>query len=153
MIKCRSCEDPTLVFVFGSNESGIHGAGAAEHAENFHGAISGQAFGYQHNCLSALANNSAIRHSFAIPTKDPGIFKRLRLKEIEAYIRAFKRFALYYQTLRFDVTRIGCGLAGYEDKDIAPFFLEHPSNVILPQEWVDYLNANTEYNQNPNFGD
>ena len=40
-----------------------------------------------------------------------------------------------YLKKRTKVTRIGCGLAGYKDEDMAPFFKDAPYNCLLPDEW------------------
>lgn len=111
------------VFVFGSNLAGIHGAGAALFAKQNHGAIQGQGIGLQGN-------------SYAIPTKDHQI-KTLPISEIKKHVNVFITFAIENPKLIFNVTRIGCGLAGYKNKDIAPLFLDAKNlkNVNLPEEW------------------
>ena len=109
------------IFVFGSNERGAHGAGAALFAESFCGARYGIGFG--------LAGNS-----FAIPTKDYSI-KTLPLEAVASYVRQFLYFAEQNPDLIFYVTRIGCGLAGFTDIDIAPLFKDAPDNCILPDMW------------------
>lgn len=109
------------IFVFGSNLAGRHGKGAALTAFKAHGAIYGQGYGLQGN-------------SFAIPTKDEDI-KTLPLGKIRGYVDSFIKFASLNPQLKFSVTRIGCGLAGYEDADIAPMFEKAPENCILPAGW------------------
>jgi hypothetical protein len=113
------------IFVFGSNLAGVHGAGAALYARKHAGAINGIGIGLQGS-------------SYAIPTKDERI-KTLPLHEIRAYVEDFLVFAAHHPEWRFLMTRIGCGLAGYKDKDIAPMFAKVPSNVVLPPEWVEFL--------------
>lgn len=109
------------IFVFGSNLSGIHGAGAAKFARENHGAILGKGTGLQGN-------------SYAIPTKDWQI-KTLPLSNIKPFVDEFLVFASQHPEMRFNVTRIGCGLAGYTDKDIAPMFRGAPENCTLPEGW------------------
>ena len=109
------------IFVFGSNEAGRHGAGAAAHACLYHGAVRGQGFGMQGT-------------SFAIPTKDVNI-RSLPLENIATYVAAFCRFARRHVDARYYVTRIGCGLAGYTDEQIAPMFRDAPENCFLPEGW------------------
>ena len=111
------------IFVFGSNLAGRHGKGAALHARLVHGAIYGQGFGYQGN-------------SYAIPTKN-GLLQTMSLTSIQKYVNYFLEFANSYPDLRFNVTRIGCGLAGYKDTDIAPMFKGAPINCNLPEGWRD----------------
>jgi hypothetical protein len=101
------------IFVFGSNEAGRHGKGAALEAKERHGAIYGQADGLQGN-------------SYGIPTKDRQL-KPLPLKEIGKYVRDFLYFAKDNPDLNFMVTPIGCGLAGYSVGDIAPLFAQYPA--------------------------
>ena len=113
------------VFVFGSNESGIHGAGAAAFAEKALGAIRGQGFG--------LAGKT-----FAIPTKDWNI-QTLHIDTISFYVKRFLSFAEKNPQLRFYVTKIGCGLAGWQPRDIAPLFEGAPENLIFPKEFADIL--------------
>jgi hypothetical protein len=112
------------VFVFGSNEAGIHGAGAAQLAHAMFGAKYGQGFGM-------------MGKSFGIPTKDWSI-KNLGLSDIEFYVRRFIRFTKLHPELVFLVTKIGCGLAGYVPRQIAPMFdyPEEHKNVILPVEFA-----------------
>lgn len=109
------------IFVFGSNEAGRHGAGAALYARLRQGAIYGQGEGLQGN-------------SYGIPTKDAQI-KTLPLHIIAVYVKHFKEFAVDNPDMTFQVTPIGCGLAGYTPADIAPLFLDAPSNCILPAEF------------------
>lgn len=118
------------MFVFGSNEAGIHGAGAAWLAFNQFGARKYLGFG-------------PAGQSFAIPTKDWDI-KVLPLDVIEFYIKRFIAFVEQCpveDVVRFYVTKIGCGLAGYKVEDIAPFFapLRNDSRVFLPQEFIDII--------------
>lgn len=110
-----------MIFVFGSNLAGRHGLGAALYALQNHGAIYGQGVGLQGN-------------SYAIPTKDRNI-KTLPIKVIMEYVDEFIMFATEHKELTFHVTRIGCGLAGYTDNQIAPLFKWAPNNCVLPDEW------------------
>jgi len=107
------------VFVFGSNLKGIHGAGAARLAYEKFNAVWGVEFGSTGRC-------------FAIPTKGYKI-ETLPLKKIEPYISIFLEYAKKSPDKIFLVTQIGCGLAGYKPKDIAPLFKGYSENVILPQ--------------------
>lgn len=113
------------IFVFGSNTQGRHGKGAALEARLKHGAIYGQSRGLQGN-------------SYAIITKD------LRHNEwplvyIEQQVRDFLVFAKEHPDWTFNVTPIGCGLAGFTPYHIAPLFVDAPKNVILPQIFLDVI--------------
>ena len=110
-----------MIFVFGSNLAGRHGKGAALEARQKHGAIYGKGVGLQ-------------GRSYAIPTKDANI-RTLRLTTIREYVKDFIEFAKAHPEMTFNVTRIGCGLAGYKDKDIAPMFRDAPANCNLPDGW------------------
>lgn len=110
------------VFVFGSNLAGRHGKGAALYARINCGAIYGQGEGLQGS-------------SYAIPTKDRSI-KSLPLDEIKSGVVRFLEFAKAHAEMKFVVTRIGCGLAGYTDEQIGPFFSNSPHNCTLPKEWT-----------------
>lgn len=98
------------IFVFGSNQSGRHGKGAAKTALGW-GAIWGQAEGLQ-------------GRTYGIPTKNSSITRTLDLDEIKPYVDRFIQFAKENPKLIFLVTEVGCGLAGLRPKDVAPFFKE-----------------------------
>jgi hypothetical protein len=113
------------VFVFGSNRAGRHGKGAALTALRKFGAKPGQGKGL-------------MGQSYGIPTKD----ERLRvipLEGIKVQVIRFLRFANENPNLRFLVTPIGCGLAGYKPKEIAPFFEGASENVVLPDCFIRVL--------------
>jgi hypothetical protein len=114
------------VFVFGSNLAGRHGKGAALWARQHRGAIYGQGEGLQGN-------------SYAIPTKDANL-RVLPLDDIGNSVVTFLDFALCHPELTFQVTPIGCGLAGYHPSQIAPMFnLPPPRNVMLPPEFAEEI--------------
>ena len=121
---------PHQVFVYGSNESGINGAGAAYFAYKELNAVNGIGFGPSGQC-------------FAIPTKDWNIMT-LDLNTISFYIKRFNLYVKSHPELEFFITKIGCGLANYTPDDIAPLFKEMYSlpNVYFPQEFWDWYNKN-----------
>lgn len=110
-----------VIFVFGSNRAGRHGKGAALTARRLHGAIYGQGVGRQGN-------------SYAIPTKDFEL-RTLSLHVIQSSVGIFLDYAAAHPELTFQVTRIGCGLAGYAEWQIKPMFADAPSNCELPEGW------------------
>ena len=117
--------------MFGSNEAGIHGAGAAKLALDKFGAEYNRGFGFY-------------GQSFAIPTKDYSI-RTLSLDRIKYHIMFFEDFANNNPNLVFLVTEIGCGLAGYSPEDIAPLFESsyRLSNVYMPKRfWDVHFNKN-----------
>lgn len=114
------------IFVFGSNLAGRHGKGAALYARQNYGARKGQARGRQGN-------------SYAIPTKGVNL-QTLPVTQIMVYVDDFLDYARQNSDETFQVTRVGCGLAGYQDSHIAPLFANAPPNCELPNEWINVLN-------------
>ena len=112
------------IFVFGSNLSGIHGAGAAKAALKFD-ACWGKGVGH-------------IGQSYALPTKGLKIVT-MQLAEVIPYITRFVQYAKDNPELTFFVTRVGYGLAGFTDADIAPLFIGATDNCNFPEEWKEYL--------------
>jgi hypothetical protein len=116
--------DKIKIFTFGSNLAGRHGKGAALYARQHYGAVYGIGYGRTGN-------------AFAIPTKDENL-QTLPLDTIQQFVHRFLAYATAHSDLIFFVTRIGCGLAGYIDAQIAPMFAHAPSNCILPEGWRDF---------------
>ena len=119
--------EPNQIFVYGANSAGIHGAGAAKlalkwGAKMYEYGLNGQTYG--------------------IPTKDRQIYT-LPLDEIRVHVDDFLALAFSHQEYEFLVTKIGCGLALYKPKDIAPLFKIIKTgvfeNVILPEEFYKYI--------------
>ncbi len=117
---------PTQIFVFGSNLSGLHGAGAARAAHRLYGAEWGRAEGPS-------------GRTYAIPTVGARISGPLSVDEIAQSVARFVRFAQDRPLWTFLVTRIGCGLAGHKDSDIAPLFAQAPANCSLPDPWREFI--------------
>ena len=110
------------IFVFGSNLAGAHGGGAARLAYKRFGAVWGEGVGLH-------------GQTYAIPTMQGGV------ETIKPYVDAFIRFAKAHSQLTFLVTRIGCGIAGFRDEEIAPLFTDaiNVENIILPKEFVENI--------------
>lgn len=108
------------IFVFGSNLDGMHIGGAARIAHDKFGAIWGQGVGLQ-------------GQSYGIPTMHGGV------DDIKPYIDEFIKFAKSHEEMMFLVTRIGCGIAGFKDEEIAPLFKEciEMENIMLPRSFVE----------------
>lgn len=119
------------VFVFGSNEAGVHGAGAAKVAYKKHGARWGFSYGHMGD-------------SFAIPTKDKKI-ETLPIERIKQYVQGFLAYAAGCPNICFQVTQIGCGLAGYRAHEIAPLFKEATENVEFDSAWGLYLPSHLKF--------
>ena len=109
---------PDEIFVFGSNLAGMHGGGAAYAAWRKFGAIMGQGVGLQ-------------GQSYGIPTMQGGV------ETIQPYVDDFIIFAKAHPELFFYVTRIGCGIAGFRDEEIAPLFAatKEVPNICLPESF------------------
>ena len=110
------------VFVFGSNLEGLHGGGAALLAYERFGAIWGQGTGLQGK-------------SYGIPTMHGGI------DTIAPYVDEFIAFAREHRELKFLVTEIGCGIAGFTVGEMAPLFKDamDEENIYLPKRFIDIL--------------
>ncbi len=111
------------IFVFGSNLRGLHGGGAARVAYERFGAIWGQGVGLQ-------------GQSYGIPTMHGGV------DAIKPYVDEFIEFAKNHTEYTFLVTKIGCGIAGFKEEEIAPLFANAVSvdNIVLPESFVMFLN-------------
>jgi hypothetical protein len=111
------------VFVFGSNLGGFHAGGAARVAFDKFGAVWGQGVGLQ-------------GQSYAIPTMHGGV------DVIKPYVDEFIAFAREHRELKFLVTPIGCGIAGFTIGQIAPLFADaiNDENTILPEDFVKEIN-------------
>ena len=123
---------PGQIFVFGSNALGYHTGGASGTARKRFGAVWGQAEGLQGQC-------------YAIPV-DYG--KNIRKDgEVRAAVGRFIAFAKEHPDLFFLVTRVGCGIAGYHDEEMAQFFIDalEMKNVSLPKSFVDALGGSASY--------
>ena len=110
------------IFVFGSNLAGAHAGGAAQVAYLKFGAKWGQGVGLQGN-------------SYAIPTMQGGV------ETIKPYVDEFIEFAEKHPELTFYVTKIGCGIAGFKNEEIAPLFKNaiNLSNIRLPKIFADLI--------------
>ncbi len=110
------------IFVFGSNLDGLHGGGAARIAYDKFGAIWGQGVGLQGQC-------------YGIPTMHGGV------NDIKPYVDEFIDFAKSHPEFKFLVTRIGCGIAGFTDKEMAPLFKDaiEIENIYLPESFYSNI--------------
>lgn len=120
--------DGSWIFVFGSNLAGRHGAGAAKAAA--------QRFGAQYG-----VGKGRTGQAYALPTKDEEL-NTLSLDSIAGYINRFDDYAELHPELNFWMTRVGCGLAGHRDEDIAPMFdlaTVYLPNISWPENWSIYF--------------
>lgn len=128
------------IFVFGSNLAGRHGKGAALVARERFGAVPGTGRG-------------RMGQSYGIPTKENGPLDAstgrpsLVTRPLEAVARDIADFVAYAKhnnQEEFFVTRVGCQLAGFEDRQIAILFADAPANCSLPETWAPYLGDHPE---------
>lgn len=110
---------PDDVFVFGSNAGGLHGGGAARIAHERFGAIWGEGHGHH-------------GQSYAIDTMSG-------LDVLADEARDFIGYAVAHPELRFLLTPVGCGIAGYAPEQVAPLFSGIPDNVTVPASFAPYL--------------
>ncbi len=124
----KSVPGPLQIFVFGSNLAGRHGKGAAHAARMYYNAEYGVGEGLTGRC-------------YAIPTKDKKI-QTLPLEEIQKYVNTFIEYVIEHPHKEFFITRVGCGLAGYLNSQVAPMFkpLYGLKNVDFPKPWEKHLN-------------
>ena len=123
-----------MIFVFGSNLSGIHGAGAAKFAAVHKGAIYGIGEGMQ-------------GASYGLPTKGLNI-SFMPLKDIQRHVNNFIAYSALHKELSFQVTQVGCGLSGFKPSDIAPMFEQaayKESNCYFDKIWLPWLPKSAKY--------
>ena len=113
---------PNEIFVFGSNIRGMHGGGAA--------AIACSKFGAEWGVGEGLTG-----HCYALPTMEGGV------DYISEKVQTFLSCAKAHPELKFYVTKIACGIAGFTIPEIAPLFADAISieNVILPHDFVEEI--------------
>lgn len=128
-----------MIFVFGSNLAGIHGGGAARYAREYRGAQMGIGEGRTGQC-------------YAIPTKGTrhgGIGATLPLHVIQDSVNRFLDHAREREFVPgaqlYQVTCIGCGLAGLKHSDIAPMFELAPDNCYFDELWEEWLGPTKHY--------
>ncbi len=115
------------VFVFGSNLAGYHAGGAARAAADQFGAKWG-------------VGEGPTGDAYAIPTMDRELAPR-SLDDVSDSIQVFVMHAKSKRNQRFFVTRIGCGIAGFEDSEIAPLFRDAPDNCSFAETWRPWLDG------------
>lgn len=113
------------IFVFGSNLAGVHGLGAAR-------------FALLHYRAKMKEGVGLFGDSYALPTKDCKI-ESLSLTRVLHFVDNFLDFAHQHPELEFKITRIGCGLAGFKDEEIAPMFREAGKNCLFDEAWKQWL--------------
>ena len=114
-----------MIFVFGSNLAGRHGAGAAKYAFLKYGAEYG-------------VGEGRTGDAYAIPTKGRSL-ERLPFSEIDAAIVRFLKHAAQHHDEMFLLTPIGTGLAGHSKRSVWSVLGREglSSNVVLSHTWVD----------------
>lgn len=135
------------VFVFGSNLRGLHGGGAAHAALNEHGAVWGKGSGHYGDsyAIPTKGNELSLRPRGQLAQWSVG--KTLDIEVIRPFTVVFFLYAQHHPDLRFDVTRLGCGLAGLKDEEVAPMFLEASKllNVYFDSKWASYLDKHAQF--------
>lgn len=118
------------IIVVGSNKDGLHGGGAAAYAHRYFGLVWG--------CGEGLSGQT-----YALPTMEG-------IKSFRMAIERFKEFARNHTNIKFYLTRVGCGIAGYRDNQISPLFKDSPSNVVKPENWCGSLTSHRPSWLDPN---
>lgn len=127
---------PNEVFVFGSNRNGNHLGGAA--------AVAYAKFGAEWGVGEGLTGRS-----YALPTLNEGMEKVTEDELRDSFVK-FLEFANDNRQLTFLMTKVGCGIAGWDIVDVTRLFWQAakrvtpsddwigvPSNVVLPKEFQD----------------
>lgn len=109
------------IFVFGSNLGGRHAGGAAFDAANLFGAVEGVGEGLTGNC-------------YAFPTLHAD-FTKMSKQELQSAAEAFYRCVMAHPGKIFILTKVGCGIAGYSEKEMAVIFSRKLNNLIKPKDW------------------
>lgn len=123
--------NPNSVWVFGSNTLGHHAAGAARVAVDKFGAVYGQAHGRQDMAFAIATVND-----------NGGPLNTLLVNRYVAEFLVHAEAEHYFGSAdEFFITRIGCGIAGFTDAQIAPMFKHAPLNCNLPEEWRRYIDG------------
>jgi len=111
------------IFVFGSNLNGNHAGGAAALAKEKFGAFDG-------------VGEGLTGQSYAFPTLNTKMKKVTKKALIDSKNKLYQ-CATENPTKQFLVTKVGCGIAGFTEKEMKSVFAgEKPSNVILPAGWA-----------------
>jgi hypothetical protein len=113
------------IFVFGSNLDGQHAGGAARYAHLHHAAAMGVGEG-----LTGT--------SYALPTVGHD-FTPMPIEEVADHVRTFLDYAASHPDEMFQVTRVGCGIAGFSDEQIAHLFTMAPRNCLFDSAWETLL--------------
>lgn len=116
------------VFVFGSNDAGMHATGTAKLAYEKHGARYGKSYGHYGD-------------SFAIPTKSD-VMEPLSMDRIEDYVRGFLAYARGHHHLSFQITKLE---SVYQDETIGYLFEGAPANCLFDRAWYPYLGETVKY--------
>jgi hypothetical protein len=119
------------IFVFGSNTLGIHGKGAALTARREYGAL-------------PSVGEGLVGQSYALPTQWT-LTRFMTLDEIQPRVETFICGARQCPKLTFQVTQVGCGLAGHKKEDIAPLFIGAPFNCMFDTAWFPILGPDHKY--------
>lgn len=143
-----SVDTSKMIFVFGSNTGGIHGGGAARYAYEKRQARWGASYGHygetfaiptKGHIVVPHANRAGSSHSVRIG-------QTLPLAMIRRFVDGFLAFADTHPDLEFQVTCIGCGLAGLKHEDVAPMFrgFEH-TGIYFDYKWEPHLQSNAKF--------
>lgn len=127
-----------MIFVFGSNKSGIHGAGSAKFAHQHYGAEWG---------IGEGITGGPDTLCYALPTKGKNI-TFIPLSEVKHSVNRFLTVARYWkdaQNAEFKVTQVGCGLGGFTKEQIAPLFEKAPDNCFFDTAWLPILGPSKKY--------
>ena len=111
------------IFVFGSNLKGEHIGGAARQAKDDFGAEEGVGQGLTGQC-------------YAFPTLDDQ-FCKVSYERLKKEVFRLYNCCECNRDKEFLLTKVGCGIAGFEEKYIKSLFTNPPKNLVLPEDWMN----------------
>lgn len=111
------------VFIFGSNLAGNHAGGAARQAKEQFGAQEG-------------VGEGRTGQSYAFPTLNENLKKRSD-EDLKKSIQYLYEYCEGNKDQKFLLTKVGCGIAGYEEEYMKSLFKNPPHNLVLPEEWIN----------------
>jgi len=146
-------------FVFGSNDRGVHGLGAAKDAVKNFGAVKGQATGKQGQAFAVrtkMYQNGKLTKYNDLTEDNKKVMDRMTVEDLNA----LRMEAIDNPDNKYYVTVIGTKLAGRSVEQMKDFFSRMnskvgiPDNIILPEEFevrTESVSVPSEFNFFKNF--
>lgn len=114
--------EPGQIIVVGTNTEGSHWGGAATQA-------------YKDFGLGWGVGEGINGYSYAFPTLEGKSMRPRSKKELEESVQKLYATCNRLHKLEFLLTKVGCGIAGFEESFIKSLFKNPPKNLTLPEDW------------------